>query len=112
MFSSEHAHFSSTSQGWLEHAKIYCEKIAEMLCLTRDRSVIEVASNDGYLLKHFVEMGVRALVSSRLRAPPTRPSGLVYRCYAISLARPPLAYWPQTGTMQICLRQQRLRSCA
>ncbi|WP_375779201.1 methyltransferase domain-containing protein [Bradyrhizobium sp. ma5] len=61
LFSSDYAYFSSTSQGWLEHARTYCEKIAEMLHLTRDSFVVEVASNDGYLLKNFVAMGVPCL---------------------------------------------------
>ncbi|WP_076865931.1 class I SAM-dependent methyltransferase [Bradyrhizobium mercantei] len=61
LFSNEYAYFSSTSQGWLKHARAYCEQIAEMLHLTRDNFVIEVASNDGYLLKNFVAMGVPCL---------------------------------------------------
>ncbi|WOH63968.1 class I SAM-dependent methyltransferase [Bradyrhizobium sp. BWA-3-5] len=61
LFSSDYAYFSSTSQGWMKHAKAYCEKISEMLHLTRDSFVIEIASNDGYLLKNFVEMGVPCL---------------------------------------------------
>ncbi|MBT1516412.1 MULTISPECIES: class I SAM-dependent methyltransferase [unclassified Bradyrhizobium] len=61
LFSSDYAYFSSTSQSWLKHARTYCEKIAEMLHLTRDSFVVEVASNDGYLLKNFVTMGVPCL---------------------------------------------------
>lgn len=61
LFSSEYAYFSSTSQSWLKHAKTYCEEIVQMLHLTEESFVIEVASNDGYLLKNFVEMGVPCL---------------------------------------------------
>ncbi|WP_338129041.1 class I SAM-dependent methyltransferase, partial [Bradyrhizobium brasilense] len=61
LFSNDYAYFSSTSQSWLKHARAYCEKIAEMLHLTRDSFVVEVASNDGYLLKNFVAMGVPCL---------------------------------------------------
>jgi SAM-dependent methyltransferase len=61
LFSSDYAYFSSTSQGWLRHAKAYCEKITEALHLTRDSFVIEVASNDGYLLKNFVAAGIPCL---------------------------------------------------
>ncbi|MGY4183227.1 SAM-dependent methyltransferase [Bradyrhizobium sp. USDA 4518] len=61
LFSSDYPYFSSTSQGWLRHAKAYCEKVINMLHLTRDSFVIEVASNDGYLLKNFVAMGIPCL---------------------------------------------------
>ncbi|TWB87303.1 methyltransferase family protein [Bradyrhizobium macuxiense] len=61
LFTNDYAYFSSTSQSWLNHARIYCEKITEMLHLTRDSFVVEVASNDGYLLKNFVAMGVPCL---------------------------------------------------
>jgi hypothetical protein len=61
LFSSDYAYFSSTSQGWLKHARAYCDKITETLHLTRDSFVIEVASNDGYLLKNFVAAGIPCL---------------------------------------------------
>jgi hypothetical protein len=61
LFSSDYAYFSSTSQGWLKHAKTYCDEITEALHLTRDSFVIEVASNDGYLLKNFVAAGIPCL---------------------------------------------------
>ncbi|WP_027582474.1 class I SAM-dependent methyltransferase [Bradyrhizobium sp. Ai1a-2] len=61
LFSSDYAYFSSTSQGWLKHAKAYCDKITDALHLKRDSFVIEVASNDGYLLKNFVAAGIPCL---------------------------------------------------
>lgn len=61
LFSGDYAYFSSTSQGWLAHAKAYCEKITSQLHLTKDSFVIEVASNDGYLLKNFVAAGIPCL---------------------------------------------------
>jgi hypothetical protein len=54
LFDSEYAYFSSTSTGWLVHASVYAEKIINRLNLSKDSFVIEVASNDGYLLKNFV----------------------------------------------------------
>lgn len=54
LFDSEYAYFSSTSTGWLEHAKRYTEKMTQELELNEKSLVIEVASNDGYLLKNFV----------------------------------------------------------
>ncbi|NMM20413.1 MAG: class I SAM-dependent methyltransferase [Rhodoferax sp.] len=61
LFSSEYAYFSSTSTGWLAHAASYAEKMTGQLQLTQDSLVIEVASNDGYLLKNFVAAGIPCL---------------------------------------------------
>jgi len=61
LFSSNYAYFSSTSTGWLAHAASYAEKMTGQLKLTQDSLVIEVASNDGYLLKNFVAAGIPCL---------------------------------------------------
>lgn len=61
LFDSEYAYFSSTSSGWLEHARKYAEKMISDLGLNKDSLVVEVASNDGYLLKNFVESGIPCL---------------------------------------------------
>lgn len=61
LFSPEYAYFSSTSSGWLAHAKRYAEKMTHELGLNAQSLVIEVASNDGYLLKNFVAAGVPCL---------------------------------------------------
>jgi SAM-dependent methyltransferase len=61
LFSSEYAYFSSTSKGWLAHAAAYASTITERLNLTQSSFVIEVASNDGYLLKNFVHAGIPCL---------------------------------------------------
>ena len=61
LFSSEYAYFSSTSTGWLEHAKRYAGMMTERLGLTASSHVIELASNDGYLLKNFVAAGIPCL---------------------------------------------------
>nr|WP_202526234.1 class I SAM-dependent methyltransferase [Sneathiella litorea] len=58
---SDYAYFSSFSSSWVEHAKAYAEKLSEQLGLNRDSLVIEIASNDGYLLKHFVDRGIPVL---------------------------------------------------
>jgi SAM-dependent methyltransferase len=60
-FTAEYAYFSSTSIGWLAHAKRYAEEMIAELSLTSASHVIEVASNDGYLLKNFVEAGIPCL---------------------------------------------------
>ncbi len=61
LFSRDYAYFSSTSQSWLQHAARYTEKITKRLDLTKESFVIEVASNDGYLLKNFVAAGIPCL---------------------------------------------------
>ncbi len=61
LFTAEYAYFSSTSTGWLAHAKNYADKIIFDLNLTSQSHVIEVASNDGYLLKNFVNAGIPCL---------------------------------------------------
>jgi hypothetical protein len=61
LFSSDYAYFSSTSTGWVAHAARYAEKMTGQLNLTKDSLVIEVASNDGYLLKNFVAAGIPCL---------------------------------------------------
>jgi SAM-dependent methyltransferase len=60
-FSPDYAYFSSTSSSWLAHARDYSEKISERLGLNANSLVIEVASNDGYLLKNFIEFGIPCL---------------------------------------------------
>ncbi len=61
LFSKDYAYFSSTSKTWVEHARLYSEYIVERLNLGRDSFVLEIASNDGYLLKNFVERGIPCL---------------------------------------------------
>lgn len=61
LFSPDYAYFSSTSTGWLRHAAAYTSDMTRRLELGRDSFVIEVASNDGYLLKNFVAAGIPCL---------------------------------------------------
>jgi SAM-dependent methyltransferase len=61
LFSADYAYFSSTSTSWLDHAAGYARSITERLQLGPDSFVIEVASNDGYLLKNFVAAGIPCL---------------------------------------------------
>jgi SAM-dependent methyltransferase len=61
LFGADYAYFSSTSSGWLAHAKRYADKVILELGLTRDSFVIEIACNDGYLLKNFVASGIPCL---------------------------------------------------
>ena len=61
LFSPDYAYFSSTSESWLAHAATFTQSITRRLELRRDSFVVEVASNDGYLLKNFVAAGVPCL---------------------------------------------------
>ena len=58
---SDYAYFSSYSSTWLEHSKRYAEMITEHLGLDGSSQVIELASNDGYLLQYFAERGIPVL---------------------------------------------------
>jgi len=55
---TEYAYFSSYSTLWVEHARRYCEMIKLRLGLGSKSQVFEIASNDGYLLRHFLPLGV------------------------------------------------------
>lgn len=57
----DYVYFSSYSETWLEHARVYAEEAAARFGLTSKSQVVEVASNDGYLLKHFVRKGIPSL---------------------------------------------------
>ncbi len=61
IFSLDYAYFSSASSSWLHHATNYAEKLIKMLELNKNNLVIEVGSNDGYLLKTFLASGVPCL---------------------------------------------------
>lgn len=61
IFDGGYAYFSAYSASWVAHAKRYADAMAKRLGLGRDSLVVEVASNDGYLLQHFKAMGVPVL---------------------------------------------------
>ncbi|MBB1077127.1 methyltransferase domain-containing protein [Rhodoferax sp. 4810] len=61
LFSADYAYFSSTSSGWLAHAANYAQAMTQRLQLNASSHVIEIASNDGYLLKNFVAAGIPCL---------------------------------------------------
>ena len=58
---SEYAYYSSFSPSYVEHARSYVDRAVNELRLAKDSFVVEVASNDGYLLQHVVERGIRCL---------------------------------------------------
>ena len=61
IFNSEYKYFSSFSTSWLNHCKAYVDMIVEKLSLNASSVVMEVASNDGYLLQYFKEYGIEPL---------------------------------------------------
>lgn len=80
LFKDDYAYFSSTSQTWLAHAAAYAEMITERLGLGLDSQVIEVASNDGYLLRSFNELGI-----PNLGVEPTSSTAAVARSSGIEV---------------------------
>jgi len=58
---SDYAYFSSYSDSWVMHAKNYTDQMIERFAIDRNSYVIEIASNDGYLLQHFVTREVPCL---------------------------------------------------
>src|SRR6188768_446573 len=58
---TQYAYFSSFADSWVEHARQYAEMMIERFRLNGESHVVEIASNDGYLLQHFVAKGIRSL---------------------------------------------------
>jgi SAM-dependent methyltransferase len=58
---TDYSYFSSYSESWVEHARVYTNMIVDRLKLGRSHRVVELASNDGYLLQHFVAKGIPVL---------------------------------------------------
>ena len=88
---TEYAYFSSYSDSWVEHAKDFIDQAVEMLGLNGDSFVVEVASNDGYLLQHAVDRGIPCLgiepsvnvgAAARQRGVPTTTAFLDERVAA------------------------------
>lgn len=61
LFADDYAYFSSMSSSWVEHAKRYAEDISLRLKLNENSRVVEIASNDGYLLRHFKDKRIACL---------------------------------------------------
>jgi hypothetical protein len=68
---SDYSYFSSYSNSWLEHARQYVEMMTDKYGINRDSFVVEIASNDGYLLQYFKEKNIPVL--------GVEPSGTVAR---------------------------------
>lgn len=61
IFGGEYAYFSSFSDSWLSHSRAYADMVVDRFGLDGSSNVVEVASNDGYLLQFFMEQGIPVL---------------------------------------------------
>ncbi len=61
IFNSDYVYFSSFSTSWLAHSKAYTDKMTERFTLNEKSKIIEIASNDGYLLQYFKEKNIPVL---------------------------------------------------
>ena len=58
MFSNEYAYFSSISKSWVEHARVFVEEAIDRFAINHSSTVLEIASNDGYLLQFVKEKNI------------------------------------------------------
>lgn len=82
LFRPDYAYFSSTSSTWLDHAARYVAMIRERLVLGRNSLVIEIAANDGYLLRNFIAAGIPCL-----GIEPTASTAVVAEAQGIPILR-------------------------
>jgi SAM-dependent methyltransferase len=61
LFDFDYAYYSSTSKTWLAHASAYVENVTQRFALDSNSFVVEIASNDGYLLRNFLRPGIPCL---------------------------------------------------
>lgn len=61
LFNPDYVYFSSVSSSWMAHARKYAQDITQRLSLDKNSFVVELASNDGYLLRNFLEAGIPCL---------------------------------------------------
>ena len=80
----DYLYYSSYSESWLRHARAYAEQMIARLALTARSEVVEIASNDGYLLQYFHRAGIPTLGIEPAAGPaevarPDRRGG-TFRC--------------------------------
>ena len=90
-FSEDYAYFSSFSSSWLAHSRAYAQCAIERLKLDAHSHVVEIASNDGYLLQYFAERGIPCLgvepTTSTAQAARARGLQVIEEFFGESLAR-------------------------
>lgn len=91
IFAADYPYFSSFSDTWLAHARAYVEKATDRFGLSSKSLVMEVASNDGYLLQYFVQRGIPVLgiepAASVARAAEEKGVETLRRFFGVELAR-------------------------
>ncbi len=90
IFSDDYVYFSSMSSFWLAHSRQYVDMIVPRLGLTGRSSVIEIASNDGYMLQFFKQRGIPCLgiepTSSTAEAARKKGIEVVEEFFGVALA--------------------------
>lgn len=90
-FSEDYAYFSSFSASWLDHSRRYVEDMADRFALGADALVVEVASNDGYLLQYVQQRGIGALgvepTHSTAQAARAKGIEVVEEFFGVALAQ-------------------------
>lgn len=90
LFTADYAYFSSTSSSWCAHAKHFVGEAVDRLGLGPDSLVVELASNDGYLLQYVQQRGIRCLgvEPTRATAETARKKGIetIERFFGVALA--------------------------
>jgi SAM-dependent methyltransferase len=91
LFSDDYAYFSSFSDSWLRHAEDYVAAMTERFCLGEESLVVEIASNDGYLLQYVNARGIRSLgiepTKSTAEAARNRGIDVIEDFFGVGLAR-------------------------
>ncbi|MBN8279369.1 MAG: class I SAM-dependent methyltransferase [Gammaproteobacteria bacterium] len=91
IFSRNYPYFSSFSDSWVEHARRYVEETIAEFGLGRSSFVVELASNDGYLLQHVVRAGIRCLgvepTASTATAAVAKGIPTLQEFFGVALAR-------------------------
>ena len=90
LFASDYAYFSSFSSSWLQHAETYVGTMAERFELGATSHVVEIASNDGYLLRYVKDRGIPCLgiepTASTAAAARARGIDVVEEFFGVALA--------------------------
>ena len=91
LFTADYAYFSSTSKSWCEHAESFVEDVIDRLSLGADSKVVELASNDGYLLQYLTRRGIPCLgiEPTHATAEAARAKGIetIERFFGVDLAQ-------------------------
>ena len=119
IFSSDYAYFSSYSKNWLKHSENYAEMISKKLNLDKDSLVIEIGSNDGYLLQFFKKYSIPVLGiepaknTARVAIEKGIPTRMVFfnTPYAKEMAKKNKKAEQDIDVSQICPEQSSNHNC-